>query len=104
MRKILRGRPKKACGGRLGNLVIPEEPSTLQAGHLPEDLPSLWEKANLAERHTILSGFLECVYVDLKEPASVVGIKTKPQFTGLFLFMNTKSDTPVLLENNSSEP
>ena len=89
---------------QLDSLVVPEERSTLQAGHLLENLPLLWEKANLAERHTILSGFLECVYVDLKEPASVVGIKPKPQFMGLFQFMGAHSGSPTTSENKSSEP
>ena len=54
--------------------------------------------------HTILSGLLECVSVDLKERGSVVGLKPKPKFMGLFQFMGAKSKTPMRLENNSSEP
>jgi hypothetical protein len=41
-------------------------------GHLLENIPTPWAKAKPEERHAILSGFLECVYADLKEPASVV--------------------------------
>lgn len=69
-------------------LVVPEERSTLQAGHLLENLPLLWEKANVEERHSILNGFLECVYVEIQKPGTVVGIKPKPQFMGLFQFMD----------------
>lgn len=69
-----------------------------------ENLPLLWEQANLAERHTLLSGLLECVSVDLKERGSVVGFKPKPKFMGFFQFMGAKSKTPMRLENNSSEP
>ena len=69
-----------------------------------ENLPLLWEQANLAERHTLLSGLLECVSVDLKERRSVVGFKPKPKFMGFFQFMDAKSKTPMRLENNSSEP
>ena len=56
---------KRVLKSQLENLVLPEEHATLQAGHLLEDLPRLWSKANPQERHTILRGFLECVYVDL---------------------------------------
>ena len=89
---------------QLDSLVVPEERSTLQAGHLLEDLPLLWEKANLEERHSILNGFLECVYVDLQKPGTVVGIKPKPQFMGPFQFMDANSASPTLPENESSEP
>ncbi|MCH2519296.1 MAG: hypothetical protein MK210_14035 [Dehalococcoidia bacterium] len=51
-----------------------------------------------------MSGLLECVSVDLKERGSVVGLKPKPKFMGLFQFMGAKSKTPMRLENNSSEP
>ena len=68
-----------------------------------ENLPLLWEKANPTERHSILNGFLECVYVDLQKPGTVVGIKPKPQFMWLFQFMDAKSETPVPVENKSSE-
>ena len=36
--------------------------------------------------------------------ASVVGIKPKPQFMGLFQFMGTHSGSPTTSENKSSEP
>ena len=88
----------------LNSLVIPEEQAALQAGHILENIPMLWAKAKLEVRHTILGGFLRCVYVDLKEPASVVGIKPKPQFMGLFQLMDTHSGSPTPLENKSSEP
>ena len=56
----------------------------------------------MAEHHTLLSGLLECVSVDLNERGSVVGLK--PKFMGLFQFMGAKSKTPMRLKNNSSEP
>ena len=88
---------------QLDSLVVPEERSTLQAGHLLENLPLLWERANPEERHSILSGFLECVYADLQKPGTVVGIKPKPQSMGLFQFMQTKPEPAVTAENRSSE-
>ena len=89
---------------QLDSLVVPEERSTLQAGHLLENLPLLWQKASPEERHSILNGFLECVYVDIQKPGTVVGIKPKPQFMGLFQFMEAKSETPVSPEIKSPEP
>jgi len=89
---------------QLDSLVIPEERSALQAGHVLENLPLLWEKANLEERHCILNGFLECVYVDLQKPGTVVGIMPKPQFMGLFQFMDPKSESAVTAETTSPEP
>ena len=89
---------------QLDSLVVPEERSTLQAGHLLENLPLLGEKANPEGRHSILNGFLECVYVDIQKPGTVVGIKPKPQFMGLFQFMDAKSESAVAMETRSSEP
>lgn len=71
---------------------------TLQAGHLLENLPILWEKANPQERHSILNGFLECVYVDLAKPGTVVGINPKPQFMGLFQLIQANSESPAPIE------
>ena len=65
----------------------------LQARHLLENIPLLWEKANLEERYSILNGFLECVYVDLQ--GKVVGIKPKPRFMGLFQFMDAEAITAL---------
>ena len=58
----------------------------------------------MEERHSILNGFLECAYIDLQKPGNVVGIKPKPQFMGLFRFMDAKSESAMTAENTSSEP
>jgi DNA invertase Pin-like site-specific DNA recombinase len=71
---------RRVLKSQLDGLIVPEQGSILQAGRLLEDLPLMWDKAQLEERHTILRGFLECVYVDLAEPPTLVGIKPKPQF------------------------
>ena len=94
---------QRVAKSQLDGLIVPEERSTLQAGHLLENLPLLWGKANLEERHRILSGFLECVYVDIKEPASVVGVKPKPQFLGLLQLVEPDPDSGVTLDNKSPE-
>ncbi len=83
--------------------MVPEERSTLQAGHLLENLPLLWSKANPEERHAILSGFLEAVYVDLATK-QIVGIRPKPQFLGLLGMVDTNTGGGALLQNKSSEP
>ena len=75
----------------------------MQAGHLLENLPLLWSKANPEERHTILEGFLDGVYVDMRKPGSLVGIKPKPQFLELLKFVNANPDSGVELQHISSE-
>ena len=86
---------------QLDGLVIPEERSTMQAGHLLENLPLLWNRAQPAERHTILRGFLECVYADVADPPRIVGIKPKPQCTGLFPFLESHVTGPIQADEGS---
>ena len=62
------------------------------------------DKAQLEERHAILRGFLEAVYVDLAKPPSVVGIRPKPQFLGLLGLVDTDNGGGALLKTKSSEP
>ena len=88
---------------QIGGLIIPEEGSIVQAGHLLENLPLMWEKADLEERHTILKGFLECVYVDLAEPTTLVGIKPKPQFLEFLGQAGSESRAPDEGENEDSD-
>ena len=63
----------------------------------------MWEKADLEERHTILKGFLECVYVDLAEPTTLVGIKPKPQFLEFLGQAGSESRAPDKGENEGSD-
>ncbi|MEC4670057.1 MAG: hypothetical protein VST65_11055, partial [Nitrospirota bacterium] len=88
---------------QLDGLIVPEQGSILQAGRLLEDLPLLWEKAQLEERHTILRGFLECVYVDLAEPPTLVGIKPKPQFLEFLGRVGPEEGTTDKSENEDSD-
>ncbi len=53
----------------------------------------------MEERHTILKGFLECVYVDLAEPTTLVGIKPKPQFLEFLGQAGSESRAPDKGEN-----
>jgi site-specific DNA recombinase len=95
---------QRVLKSQLDSLVIPEERSTLQAGQLLENLPLLWSKANLEERHTILNGFLDCVYVDITKPARLVGIRPKPQFVELLKFADSGLGLGVERKNKNSEP
>ena len=79
----------------LDSLVSPNEEHVMQAGYLLENFPLLWRNANVGERHTILKGFVECVYVDVEDRGTVVGIKPKPQFAELFPVVNTELDSGV---------
>ena len=88
---------------QLDGLIVPEQGSVLQAGHLLEDLPLMWDKAQLGERHTILRGFLECVYVDLAEPPTLVGIKPKPQFLEFLDRAGSEEKDPGNSENEDSD-
>ncbi len=47
----------------LNSLVIPEADAALTAGELLENLGPIWEIATLEEKHKLLSGMLEAVYV-----------------------------------------
>jgi hypothetical protein len=59
----------------LNSMIIPEDNAALKAGEQLENLGALWEVATLEEKHTLLSGMLEAVYVDLAVSRSIVGIQ-----------------------------
>ena len=56
----------------------------MEAGKLLENLPDLWEEADLAERRKLLMAMLDAVYVDTVEEKSVVAIRPKPAFRPIF--------------------
>jgi site-specific DNA recombinase len=68
----------------LDSLVIPEMDATLRAGELLEGLGLIWDRATDEERHRLLSGMIEAVYIDLAASRSIVGIQPKPPFYNLF--------------------
>ena len=72
-------------------------------GHLLENIPTPWAKAKPEERHAILSGFLECVYADLKELPRWSN-QAQVAVHGILKFMGTGSDPNVSLGNRNSEP
>ena len=77
----------------------PDVVDTREAGML-ENLPLLWTKANPEERQTILNGLLDCVYVDIEKPGTLVWIKPNSQF---FLgFVNINPESGIELQNKST--
>ena len=71
--------------------------ATRQAGKLLEELPNLWEEADLGERRKILVTMLDAVYVDTLEEKSVVGLRPKPAFCALFQIATTREGSGVVL-------
>ena len=69
------------------------------AGQLLENLPALWEQANLAERRQLLLTMLEAVYVDTIEEKAIVAVRPKPAFRPLFEVATTREGSDVVLIN-----
>ena len=92
-------RQKRQLEGRLTTLVVPGTDAAEQVGRLLEDLPDLWEKADLSERRRILTTMLEAVYVECKKERRIVGIRPKPTFRPLFQIATTRADSGVVLVN-----
>lgn len=81
----------------LGSLVIPEEDAVLRAGELLESLGLIWDKATNEEKHRLLSGMIEAVYIDLAASRSIVGIQPKPPFYNLFQSLKYVPDNKVII-------
>ncbi len=73
-----------------------------------ENLPALWEEANLTERRKLLLAMLDAVYVDTVEENALVAIRPKPAFMPIFEVANTQEGSEVVLINEpplaSNEP
>ena len=69
-----------------------------------EKLGDLWPFANPEERHEILAGMVEAVYVDLADTKKVVGLAPKPAFKKLFDVVTTESDSGVIILTPPREP
>ena len=67
-------RQKKQLEVKLRSLVAPDADSALSAGRLLENLPVLWEKADLGERRRLLTTMLDAVYVNTVEEKRIVAI------------------------------
>jgi len=68
---------RKLLQDALDSLVIPEADAALNTGELLESLGLIWEKATLDEKHRLLAGMLEAVYIDLAVSRSIVGIQPR---------------------------
>ena len=90
-------REKKRLEEKLFDLVVPGLDAVEEVGKLLENLPKLWRKARLSDRHRILMTMLEAVYVECKEEKRIVAIKPKPAFKPLFEIANTRSGSGVAL-------
>ena len=96
-------RRKKKLEWQLSDLVVPGINAMREAGRILENLPELWAKANLGERHKLLMSMLEAVYVDSKEEKCIVAIKPKPAFKAIFQIADTLEDSGITLIKNEGK-
>lgn len=69
---------------QLGTLIAPAVDAATEAGRLLEDLPGLWDQADLGERRLLLTAMLDAVYVDTIDKKGVVSFQPKAAFKALF--------------------
>ena len=87
-----RGKSPESCPYGLGRTEYGEYYDTsvsvnaaMEAAKLLENIPVLWEEADLTEkRKKLLMAMLDAVYVDIVEVKSVVAIRPKPAFRPIF--------------------
>jgi len=89
-------RQKRQLEDKLESLVVPGVDAAAVAGGFLEDLPRLWDDANLTERRNLLISMLDAVYVDTIEEKSIVAIRPKPAFMPLFEIAQTREESKVL--------
>jgi len=94
-------REKRSLEDKLANLVVPGVDAAMEAGKLLEDLPVLWEEADLTERRKLLMAMLDAVYVDTVEEKSVVAIRPKPAFRPIFEVATTRGGSGIVLINET---
>ena len=88
---------KRNLENQLASLVIPDVDAAREAGKLLEQLPNLWQEADLAERRKLLTAMLDAVYVDTVEERAIVALKPKPAFRALFQIATTREGSGVIL-------
>ena len=76
-------REKRSLEDKLANLVVPGVDAAMEAGNLLENLPVLWQEADLTERRKLLMAMLDAVYVDTVEEKRLAAIRPKPAFRPL---------------------
>ena len=102
-------RQKQQQQEKLRSLVVPDADAAVTAGRLLEDLPGLWDRADLTERRRILLTMLDAVYVDTVEERRIVAIRPRPAFRALFEIATTREDSGIVLVNekdleNANQP
>ena len=75
----------------------------MEAGKLLEDLPVLWEEADLSERRKLLMAMLEALYINTVEEKSVVAIRPKPAFRPIFEVATTREGSGIVLINQTPQ-
>ena len=75
-----------------------------EAGRLLEDLPKLWDGADLSERRKLLLTMLDAVYVETVEERTIVAILPKPAFLPLFEVATTREGSNVILFSEREVP
>ena len=95
---------KRALVDQISLLVVPGVDAAKEAGMLLEDLPRLWEEANVAERRKLLLAMLDGVYVDTVEEKAVVAMTPKPAFMPLFQLATTREGSGVVLLHEKELP
>ena len=94
-------RENRGLEEKLAGLVVPEVDATREARKLLEELPNLWEEADLKERRKIMVTMLDAVYVDTVEEKSVVALRPKPAFQALFHIATAREGSGVVLYNEN---
>ncbi len=90
-------REKRSLEDKLANLVVPGVDAAMEAGNLLENLPVLWQEADLTERRKLLMAMLDAVYVDTVEEKSVVGIRP------IFEVATTREGSGIALINQTPQ-
>ena len=99
-------REKRTLEDKLGNLVGPgvdAAMAAMEAGKLLENLPDLWEEADLTEMRKLLMAMLDAAYVDTVEEKSVVAIRPKPAFRPIFEVATSRAGSGIALINQTPQ-
>ena len=90
-------RQKQLLEDKLSALVVPGVDAARETGKLLEDLPGLWEQADMGERRQILLTMLDAVYVDARKEKAIIAIRPKPAFKALFEIATTRKGSGIVL-------
>jgi len=90
-------REKRSLEDKLANLVVPGVDAAMEAGNLLENLPVLWQEADLTERRKLLMAMLDAVYVDTVEEKSVAAIRP------IFEVATTREGSGIALINQTPQ-